>query len=142
VLALVPTKASAANPEAVFFAFEQDIPPPPPKGNAMYGLGIASVTFGILNLGYGIPLAIICPGDACFSGYIGIGFGAAFIAAGAPAIYFGKWRREVYRRWEGEFGMLGLARQHRRWARARLTISTPTPWLLPRGGGVGIVGRF
>lgn len=71
----------------------------PPKGNAMYGLGIASVTLGILNVGYGIPLAIVCPTDVCFPGAIGLGFGAAFIAAGVPAIYFGKRRRASYRAW-------------------------------------------
>jgi hypothetical protein len=202
VLALAPTSASAADP-------------PPPNGNAMYGLGIASVTFGILNVGYGIPLAITCPGDACFSGYIGIGFGAAFIAAGAPAIYFGKRRRAAYRAWAAESDvdqqlgtsppkgiallvggslsvaaglaslgvslntmllrdytgaptppptwakvgvalgvvavaggatMLGFggrfAQQHRRWARGQLTLSPPTPWLLPHGVGIGIAGRF
>lgn len=188
----------------------------------MYGLGIASVTFGILNIGYGIPLAIECPGDFCGAGYIGIGFGAAFIAAGAPAIHFGKRRRAVYRAWESEYGMdtrewqrqqfgapppkgvgllvggaltlaaglssfgpylgaaltydgntgefvpapklmkiagafglsamiggatmLGfggkLARDHRRWSRGQLTVSTPMPYLLPGGVGLGVVGQF
>jgi hypothetical protein len=208
VLALAPTPASAADP-------------PPPKGNAMYGLGIASVAFGILNVGYGIPLAITCPGDACFSGYIGIGFGAAFIATGAAAIHFGKRRRAVYRAWTAESGvdaetwqrqrfgevppkgvgllvtgslsvliglaglsaslsntllldwqgnpvrppawaivgdvfgslavvggatMLGFggrfAHRYRRWSRGQLTLSPPTPWLLPHGAGLAIAGRF
>jgi hypothetical protein len=55
------------------------------------------VTFGIFNIGYGIPLAITGPGDAYFSGYIPIAFGASFIALGAVGIHYGKRRRAVWR---------------------------------------------
>jgi hypothetical protein len=74
--------------------------PEPPRGRALYGAGIFGVTFGIFNIGYGIPLSITGPGDAYFSGYIPIAFGASFIALGAVGIHYGKRRRKTWRAWQ------------------------------------------
>lgn len=41
---------------------------------------------GILNIGYGIPLAFVCPADACFSGSIGIGLGVPTSRRRPPAL--------------------------------------------------------
>jgi hypothetical protein len=89
----LPSHALAGPPAA-------EVQPEPPNGRGLYGAGIFGVTFGILNIGYGIPLSIDGPGDAFFSGYIPIGFGASFIALGAVGIHYGKQRRKIWKAWK------------------------------------------
>ena len=74
--------------------------PEPPDGKGLTSAGIFGVTFGIINIGYGIPLAITGPGDAYFAGYIPIAFGAAFVTLGAFGIHYGKRRRRDWQSWK------------------------------------------
>jgi hypothetical protein len=95
---LMPLQAHAGAPKP------SELPatsrPEPPKGRTLYGAGIFGVTFGIFNIGYGIPLTIEGPGDAFFSGAIPIAFGATFVALGAAGIHYGKRRKAVWAAWK------------------------------------------
>jgi hypothetical protein len=73
--------------------------PEPPTGKPMFGWGVFGVTFGILNIGYGIPLTILGFGDASAEGSIPIAFGAAFVVLGSLGIHYGKRRRAAWRTW-------------------------------------------
>jgi hypothetical protein len=73
--------------------------PEPPTGKPMFGWGVFGVTFGIVNIGYGIPLAILGFGDASAEASIPIAFGAAFVVLGSLGIHYGKRRRAVWRTW-------------------------------------------
>lgn len=65
----------------------------------MFGWGVFGVTFGIINIGYGIPLTILGFGDAHAEGSIPIAFGAAFVVLGSLGIHYGNRRRAVWRTW-------------------------------------------
>jgi hypothetical protein len=73
--------------------------PEPPTGKPMFGWGVFGVTFGMVNIGYGIPLAILGFGDASAEASIPIAFGAAFVVLGSLGIHYGKRRRAVWRMW-------------------------------------------
>lgn len=103
--------------------------PEPPKGNGLYGAGIFGVTFGILNIGYGIPLSITGPGDAYFSGTIPIVFGTAFIALGAVGIHYGRRRRAVWKAWDADPTAPPLVFERR-------TAPRHVPWLIVGGATV------
>jgi hypothetical protein len=107
-------RAEAAPPEPVPASPETSgAPTEPPKGNHMLGLGIASISLGVLNIGYGVPLAVVCPADACFPGTIGISLGTVFLTAGAITTHFGRKRRAVYRGWREATGLAEQERQRR-----------------------------
>lgn len=94
----LPSLAHASPPTSAIGS-EPPHTPEPPRGRKLYGWGIFGVTFGIFNLGYGIPIAITGPGDAYSTGYIPITFGASFIALGAAGIHYGKRRKKVWKAW-------------------------------------------
>jgi hypothetical protein len=74
--------------------------PEPPRGRGLYGAGIFGVTFGLINLGYGVPLSVLAPEP--FIGLIPSAFGASFIALGAVGIHAGKRRRKVWQAWHDD----------------------------------------
>lgn len=98
----LPALAHASSPDAGSPDAGSRPQPEPPRGRKLYALGIFGVTFGIFNLGYGIPIAITGPGDAYSTGYIPIAFGASFIALGAAGIHYGKRRKRVWRAWHAD----------------------------------------
>lgn len=100
LLASLPAVARAAPPSSV-----EQLPvrgPEPPKGKAMYGWGVFGVTFGIVNIGYGIPLSIEGPGDAFFSGAVPMAFGAGFVVLGSLGVHYGKRRKAAWYAWAGQ----------------------------------------
>jgi hypothetical protein len=119
-----PRPAFAAPPPAA--KAEPEIRPEPPNGRGLYGAGIFGVAFGIFNIAYGIPLSITGPGDAYFSGYIPIGFGAAFITLGAVGIHYGKQRKKVWRAWKQDPTAPLLVHERRK-------IPAHVPWLIVGG---------
>lgn len=82
---------------------ERPPPPQPPTGKGLVGLGAFGIAFGIFNVGYGIPLSITCPGDACFSGSIPIAFGGSFIVLGALGVHYGRKRRARWNQWAARY---------------------------------------
>lgn len=101
VLAL-PARAHASPPAPAPAHDTIEVPqrtPEPPRGRRLYGAGVFGVSFGVFNIAYGIPVAILCPGHACSFGYAAVFFGAAFTTLGAPAIHYGKRRKRVWHAW-------------------------------------------
>jgi hypothetical protein len=113
-------------------------PPPtaqqPPSGKAMFGWGVFGVTFGIFNIGYGIPLTILGFGDASAEGSIPIAFGASFVVLGALGIHYGNGRRAAWRAWAVD----NPEAAERALIRLRVRDRTATGMLI--GGSIAIVG--
>ena len=92
---------------------ERPPPPQPPTGKGLVGLGAFGIAFGIFNVGYGIPLSITCPGDACFSGSIPIAFGGSFIVLGALGVHYGRKRRATWKQWATRYPEAALLPRQR-----------------------------
>lgn len=100
----ISTPALAGSPESPQ-VLEAELPPTaprPPTGKRMFGWGVFGVTFGIVNIGYGIPLTILGFGDAHAEGAIPIVFGAAFVVLGSLGIHHGNRRRAAWRTWAAD----------------------------------------
>jgi hypothetical protein len=97
----LPARVAEAAPEPVIATPE----PPPPPGKAMMGLGIFGIVFGALNISGGIAILAIDPGDAGFTGWYPLAFGAAFTTLGALGTHYGNQRRLEHRAWEQRTGM-------------------------------------
>jgi hypothetical protein len=95
----VPGRALAGSPESSLVVQTESLPREPPTGKPMFGWGVFGVTFGIVNIGYGIPLAILGFGDASAEASIPIVFGAGFVVLGSLGIHYGKRRRAAWRSW-------------------------------------------
>lgn len=76
--------------------------PEPPAGKHMFRAGVFGVSFGVLNLAGSVPLYIVGPGHANFTGVITFSFGTLFTTLGALGIHYGKRRRKVWRAWEAD----------------------------------------
>jgi hypothetical protein len=95
----IPGRALAGSPETPSVVQTERSSPEPPTGKPMFGWGVFGATFGILNIGYGIPMAIFGFGHASAEASIPIAFGAAFVVLGSLGIHYGKRRRAVWRTW-------------------------------------------
>lgn len=98
----IPGRALAGSPETRSVVQTERSSPEPPTGKPMFGWGVFGVTFGIVNIGYGIPLAILGFGDASAEASIPIAYGAAFVVLGSLGVHYGKRRRAVWRTWAAE----------------------------------------
>jgi hypothetical protein len=112
----VPGPALAGSPEISPVVQTQ---PEPPTGRPMFGWGVFGVTLGIVNIGYGIPLAILGFGDASAEASIPIVFGAGFVVLGSLGIHYGKRRRAAWRIWASANPQAAQHARTRRRARDR-----------------------